>query len=225
MCRAVCWLKTFSTFSSKRRRFCPAKRQLVADEQVGAIQVRRALVRGHLAVLVPAVAALDEQVGAVGRRDVGVDRRAAAAVEERADLRAEREVVGAVELDDVRTIGRQPAEQPEVAARIPEQLVEVPRAVGVAAGPRDAARLLLRGRRAAAGGRRRDLVGGGETRVVAVQAAQRVVGAEEPVVGEALVVAELQRVVLALRTRRVEAGRRAAASGTAARSGRGRDCR
>jgi hypothetical protein len=139
------------------------------------------------------VAALDEQVSAVGRRHVGVDRRAAATVEERADLRAELEVVRAIELDDVRAIGRQPSVQPEVAARIPEQLVEIEGPVGVAARARDAAGLLLCGRGAAAGGRRGDLVRRGETRVVAIQAAQRVVGAEEPVVGEALVVAELER--------------------------------
>ena len=90
----------------------------------------------------------------VGLDDVGAHRRAAAAIEERADLRAERQHVRAVQLHDVRTIGRQAAEHVEVAVRIPQQLVEVPRAVGVAARTRDAAGLLLRGRRAAAGRRR-----------------------------------------------------------------------
>ncbi|MEZ5420587.1 MAG: hypothetical protein R2708_25035 [Vicinamibacterales bacterium] len=69
---------------------------------------------------------------------------AVAGVDERADLRAEREVVGAaVDLDHVRAVGGQAADDIEVAVRVPQQLVEVPGAVDVAAGARDAAALLL----------------------------------------------------------------------------------
>ena len=49
-----------------------------------------------------------------------------------------------IRLQDVTQVPRAP-EYVEGAVRIPHELVEVPRTVGAAAGPRDAARLLLRG--------------------------------------------------------------------------------
>jgi len=64
--------------------------------------------------------------------------------------------------------------------------------------------LLLRGRRRLAGRRRRDLVGAADAGVVAVQAAQRVIGREEPAVGQPPVESDFERVVLALRLRRLE---------------------
>ena len=64
---------------------------------------------------------------------------------------------------------------------------------------RDAARLLLRRAGGHAGRRRADFVRVRQAGVVAVQTAQGVVGAAEPVVREAAAEAELERVVLALR--------------------------
>ena len=125
MCRVVFWLNRLSTFSSSRSCLPP-------------IDEARARGAGPCGVSIGvrprSPRPFGDQVGRVRRGDVGRDRRAAAAVEERANLRAEREVVGAVQLHHVRTIRRQAARHVEVAVRVPEQLVDVPRAVDVAAG-------------------------------------------------------------------------------------------
>ena len=71
-------------------------------------------------------------------------RRATAGVEVPANRRAPVRRVRPEKLQDVRTIGGQTAEHIQRALRIPEQLVDVPGAVGVAALPEDLATLLLR---------------------------------------------------------------------------------
>ena len=77
-------------------------REFMREQQVGLAEERRAT---HVA------APFDEELRLIGRRDVGGDRRAAAGVDEGADLRVLREVVRAVELAHDRTIGRQAAER------------------------------------------------------------------------------------------------------------------
>src|SRR6185503_4656590 len=79
-----------------------------------------------------------------------------------------------------------------------------PRAVHVATLAGNAARLLLRRRARTAGGRCGDLVRAGQTGVIAIEPADCVVRAEEVVVREPAVEAELDGVVLPLRTRNRE---------------------
>ena len=105
------------------------------------------------------------------------------------------------------SIGRQSTEHVEGAARVPEDLVDVPRAVGVAARAGDAAGLLLGRGRGHVGGRGVDLLAGGQAGVVAVQPAVDVARAPEVVVGEAPVDGHLEGVVLPLRLRHGEADR------------------
>ena len=102
------------------------------------------------------------------------------------------------------TIGRQAATRIEVAVRVPQHLVDVPTGVRVAPGPGDRAHLLLRVVRQDAGRRRVDLVGVGRAGVVAVQAAQRVIRAAEPVVREPPFECDLERIELPLGFRRGE---------------------
>ena len=173
--------------------------ELLAEHQVRAVEHVRA---AHVAT------AVHQQVGAVGRGHQRGHGRAAGRVEERADLCAGREVVRAIHLQGVWTIRRQPAQDVEVAARVPEQFVRIPYAVHVAARAGNAAPLLLRCGGTAAGRRRCHFIRGGQAGVVAIETAQGVVRAEEVVAREPPVVAQLERVVLALRTRNREPGRR-----------------
>ena len=178
---------------------------VVRQVQVGPDERGRA---AHVA------AAVHEQVRAVRGRDVGRDRRAAAGVDEPAEVRAPRHRVAAVELQHVRPIGGEPPGDVERCRANP---------TAARRGPTRGSRSRRDGRRsttcccatgrAATARRRRDLVRRGEARVVAPETAQRVVGAEEPVPREAAVVAELERVVRSLRPRRGKSRRASRPSG------------
>ena len=168
MCVAVFWLNRFWTFSSKPHPLAIGEAELVRHQQVRARQHRRA---AHVA------APVDHRRVRIQAHHLRGDRRAAAAVEEGAELRPEVELVGAIQLHDVRPVGGQRPARIEIAVRIPQQLVDVPAGVRVAARARDGAVLLLRVLRRDARRRRADLVGVRGAGVVAVEAAPGVVDA------------------------------------------------
>src|SRR2546422_6602869 len=85
-------------------------------------------------------------------------RRPAAGVEEHAKLGSKRDLIRAVDLHNVRAIGCKTPQDIEIAMSVPQNLVDVPGSVRIAARTRDAAGLLLRGPGAYASRRCVDLV-------------------------------------------------------------------
>ncbi len=96
------------------------QRQFVREQQIRARQDRRAA---------DVAAAVHERRVLILSDDLRADRRAAAAIEELADLRAHPELIGSIQLHDMGTIGWESTLHVEIAARIPEDLVDVPTGV------------------------------------------------------------------------------------------------
>ena len=99
-------------------------------------------------------------------------------------------------LTDMRPVGRKQTVDAQVAVGVEHHLVEVPRAAGVGARPGALAEGFLSAD--AHTPRSRDLVRIHEARVVAVEAAEDVAAAEEPVIAEAAIRDELERRVVPL---------------------------